>query len=129
MRQQLVRSYNQMGGLQLDMGDVAGALERYRQAQGLAEELASAIPSNLLSRRDLADTYEGLGLFYEGRDWRQARAWHQKSLVIWAAWPSFAVSSRMDRSRRERAERAVAQCDAKFAAPNDPVQTAIRPRK
>jgi tetratricopeptide (TPR) repeat protein len=112
VRQQLVRSYNQMGGLLLDMGDAAGASDRFREALALAGELASAIPSNLLSRRDLADTYDSLGRYYEGRDWSQARAWHQKSLDIWTAWPQFTVSSRMDVDRRGKAERAVARCEA-----------------
>jgi tetratricopeptide (TPR) repeat protein len=109
VRQRLVRGYNQMGSLLLDMGDAAGALEYRRRALALAEELAASIPSNLLSRRDLADTYEGLGRYYEGRDWRAARAWHQKSLDLWIAWPGFAVSGRMDQARRVRAEQAVAR--------------------
>jgi len=115
--QQLVRGYNQMGALLLEMGDAAGAMESHRQALALAEELASAVPSNLLSRRDLADTYEGLGKYYEGRDWQVARAWHQKSLEIWIAWPSFAVSSRMDVARRQMAAQAVARCEAKPIRP------------
>ncbi|SPE38659.1 hypothetical protein SBA3_2920009 [Candidatus Sulfopaludibacter sp. SbA3] len=43
------------------MGALANSLEYRRKALALAEELASAIPSNLLARRDLADTCEGLG--------------------------------------------------------------------
>jgi tetratricopeptide (TPR) repeat protein len=110
MRQQLLRGHNQMAGLLLEMGDTAGALAEHRQAVAMAEELAAAIPTNLLSRRDLADTYEAFGKYYEGREWAQARAWYQKSLDIWTAWPNFAKSSRMDRERRIKAEAAVARC-------------------
>jgi eukaryotic-like serine/threonine-protein kinase len=110
VRQRLLRAYNQMAALRLDMGDAAGAIESHRRALALAEELASAIPSNLLARRDLADTYEGLGKYYEGRDWHEARAWHQKSLDIWIAWPGIAISGRMDQARRLSAEQAVARC-------------------
>ena len=114
VRQQLVRAYNQMGALLLDMGDAAGSVQYRRQALALAEELVSAIPSNLLSRRDLADTYEGLGKYYEGRDWHEAREWHQKSLDFWTGWPGFAISSRMDLARRQKATQAVAHCEAEL---------------
>jgi tetratricopeptide (TPR) repeat protein len=101
-RQQLLRTVNQMGRLQLSMGDSAGALDRLRQALQMAESMAAAHPDNLICRRDLADTYEGLGRYYQSVNRSQARAWYQKSLDIWTAWPAFAPSTVMDRSRRER---------------------------
>jgi hypothetical protein len=78
--------------------------------------LATAIPSNLVSRRDLADTYEAVGKYYENRDWPQARAWHQKSLDIWTAWPQFTHSGRMDQARRIKAADAVARCERRLGS-------------
>lgn len=109
-RQQLLRGYNQMAALLFDLGEEDGAREQYRQALGLAEELAAAIPTNLLARRDLADTYEGLGKSFERRDDAQARIWYQKSLGIWTAWPRFAHSGRMDEARRRNVELALLRC-------------------
>ena len=110
LRQLLLRGDIQMAGLLLEMGDSAGALEQNRQAVALAEELAAAIPTNLLARRDLADAYEAMGSYFERRDRAQARAWYQKSLDLWTAWPRFAHSGRMDAARRLRAQQAVARC-------------------
>ncbi len=113
IRQKLVRAYNQMGDLLLESGDAAGAIEYHRRALALAEELSEAKPSNLLSKRDMADTYEALGKYYEARNLHEAQAWYRKSLDIWKGWPGFAVSSRMDVARRKQAEEAVARCDAR----------------
>jgi tetratricopeptide (TPR) repeat protein len=106
-RLDLLRSRNQLAGLLLEMGDRDGAMAEYRQALTMAEEMASAHPDHLLARRDLADTYEGLGRYYEREDRRQAREWYQKSLDIWTAWPG--SSTRMDQGHRDRAAKAVAR--------------------
>jgi tetratricopeptide (TPR) repeat protein len=110
-RQQLVRGYNQMGALLLHAGDTAGAIEYHRRALALAEDLMASSPSNVLSKRDLADTYEGLGKSIERQDRREAQSWYRKSLDIWNSWPGFAASSRMDVARRKQAEQAVARLD------------------
>jgi tetratricopeptide (TPR) repeat protein len=112
IRQKLVRAYNQMGVLLLESGDTAGAIEYHRRALALSEELMAAIPSNLLSKRDLADTFEALGEYYERQNLREARVWYQKSLDVWTGWPGIAASSRMDVARRRQAEEAVARCGA-----------------
>jgi hypothetical protein len=110
LRQILLRGHIQMAGLLSAMRDDAGALEQNRQAVALAEELSAAIPTNLLARRDLADAYESLGRYFEHGDSAQARAWYQKSLDLWTAWPTFAHTGRMDQARRRQAQQAVARC-------------------
>jgi tetratricopeptide (TPR) repeat protein len=110
--QNLVRAHNQMGAVLLELGDRAGALEHRRAALALAEPMVSGKPGNLVALRDLADTEEGLGRFYEGEDRRQAGEWYRKSLAIWTEWPSLAPTSRMDQSRRDRAARLVARVEA-----------------
>jgi hypothetical protein len=108
-RQALLRSRNQMAGLLLEMDDRGRALTEYRQALAMAEQMASDHPANLVARRDLADTYEGLGSYYEREDRRQAREWYQKSLDIWTAWPGSAPTTRMDQAHREKAAQTVAR--------------------
>lgn len=109
IRQQLLRGHIQMAGLLLDSGDAAGALEQNEQSVQMAEELAAAIPTNLLARRDLADAYESFGNYLRSRDRTQARAWYQKSLDVWTEWPRFAHSGRMDQARRLRAQQLLAR--------------------
>jgi hypothetical protein len=95
----LLRGYNGLASLLLATGDDPGALKQHLQAVALAEELAAAIPDNLLARRDLADTYEAFSKYLERHDQSQSRAWVQKSLAIWTDWPRIAHSGRMDQSR------------------------------
>ena len=111
-RRRLLRTYNSMGALLLDMDDPPGALESYRRALAIAQELLNSRPLDLVLRRDSADCYESLGHYFERRDWRQAREWYQKSLDIWTAWPRSAPSTRLDQNRRARTARWVAACDA-----------------
>jgi serine/threonine protein kinase/tetratricopeptide (TPR) repeat protein len=120
LRQMILRGHNQMAGLLLATGDRAGAFDRHRQAVALAEQLEAAIPTNPVSRRDLADTYEAFGRFYERYDWPQARGWHQKSLEIWSAWPASFHSGKMDQTRRRQAEQAVARCSAAMGERTNP---------
>jgi tetratricopeptide (TPR) repeat protein len=110
LRQHLLRGYNQMAGLLLSTGDPAAALEQHLQAVALAEQLAAAIPDNLLAQRDLADTYEAFGKYFEHRDWSQARMWYQKSLDIWTGWPRIGHAGRMDQARRLNAQRLITRC-------------------
>ena len=63
-----------MAGLRLAMGDRTAALEQHRRALAMAESRAAARPGNLVLRRDLADTSEELGRYYETEDRQQARA-------------------------------------------------------
>jgi tetratricopeptide (TPR) repeat protein len=93
VRQDQLRTRRQLAGLLLAMGDRAAALDEYRQVLATAEGMASEKPANLVCRRDLADTYEAFARYYAGEDLRQSRAWHQKYLDIWAAWPKDHVSS------------------------------------
>ena len=119
IRQQLLRGYNQMAGLLLANGDPDAAREQHLQAVALAEELAAAVPDNLVARRDLADTYEALGKYFEGRDRSQSRVWYQKSLDIWTGWPRIAHTGRMDETRRLAVRQLVGpfKASARFSAP------------
>jgi hypothetical protein len=47
-------SYNNVGHVQSDQGDLAGALKSYRESLGIAEKLAKRDPGNALWQRDLA---------------------------------------------------------------------------
>jgi len=76
--------------------------------------MVSSKPDNLVARRDLADTYEGLGRHYEGEDRGQASEWYRKSLAIWTEWPSRAPSTRMDQVRRDRVSSRVARLERRL---------------
>jgi tetratricopeptide (TPR) repeat protein len=112
--QNLLRAYTQMASLLLDLGDRHGALEHRQKALALAEAMVSSKPDNLVARRDLADTYEGLGRHYEGEDRGQASEWYRKSLAIWTEWPSRAPSTRMDQVRRDRVSSRVARLERRL---------------
>jgi tetratricopeptide (TPR) repeat protein len=106
--QGMVRAQNQMGALLLELGDRSGALVHRQAALALAESVANEKPDNLVARRDVADTYEGFGSYYESVDRRRAAQWYRKSLAIWSAWPS---AGRMQEARHDRAARLVARCE------------------
>ncbi len=109
LRQHLLRDYSQIAVLLAATGNDPAALEQHRQAVALAEELAAAIPSNLLARRDLADTYEAFGKYYERRDRSQSRFWYQKSMQIWMDWPRIAHTGRMDQARLARSQQFISR--------------------
>lgn len=128
VKQDLLASYNAMGDLQLKTRNTAGALENYRQALTLAEAISISNPSDPYSFRDLADCYERRGHLYVAMatnqkppapermtNWREARAWFQKSFEIWDGWMKRAVSGAYDKTRREKAVRAIAQCDTELS--------------
>ena len=114
-RRELLWVDDQLAELLAETGKRSVALECYREAVALAEGLAQAQPSDLAVRRDLADTYEGLGRYFEARDWRQARDFHRKSLEIWNAWPHTPGAAHAAYGRRDRAARAVARCETALA--------------
>src|SRR5262249_36186862 len=58
------RIHDAIGNALLAVGDEKGALENYRQALAIAEELMRRAPSNLYSRRQHADALEALGRYY-----------------------------------------------------------------
>ena len=79
-------------------------------------------------RRDLADCYERHAAWYRllatdpktaAADrithWREARTWSQKHLAVWESWSNYAVSSVFNTTRRDKAARAVAECEAALA--------------
>lgn len=117
-----------LADVSLDMGDLTGALEYNRQALTLAETSVAAHPADLYALWRLADCYERLGQYHAAHaaqtkrslatrieSWREARAWYQKSLNVWDDWPKRAVSSVYNTTRRDRAARALAHCEAALA--------------
>jgi tetratricopeptide (TPR) repeat protein len=57
-------SYNNIGGVQVAQGDLAGALTSYRDSLGIRERLAQSDPSNAGWQRDLARSYARLADVY-----------------------------------------------------------------
>jgi tetratricopeptide (TPR) repeat protein len=123
-----------IGDLALRVGELSGAEEHYRQALAFAES-AMASNSTVYAMWRLADAYSGLGQYHAAlaadkrasneerlARWRESREWREKSLKVWDSWPERGVSSVFNQTRRERAARALAECDAALAkltaAPN-----------
>jgi hypothetical protein len=107
---------------QLSLNDHA-ALENYRRAMAIAE--TAAHPTDMYARWRLADAYSSIGQYHitfashpsaSSADrlarLREARVWLSKSPEVWDGWSRRGVSSVFNTSRRERAARALAQCDA-----------------
>ncbi|HKI04102.1 MAG TPA: protein kinase [Thermoanaerobaculia bacterium] len=113
---------NALGDLELELGDRAAALQSYQRGLAIARTRGSA---DLYSLWRLAESCSRLGGYHESlatvpaadrmAGWRQALAWHQKALDLWAQWPKQAVSSAFDASRREKARLAVARAQAALA--------------
>lgn len=119
---------NALGDALLEIKNFAAALENYRKALAIAEDLAAASPSDLYSLWHLAESYARFGKLYSTlasnpgdatakriESLRDSRTWHQKSLDIWNDWSGHAVSSVFDSTRRDEAARAVAQCNDALA--------------
>jgi tetratricopeptide (TPR) repeat protein len=70
-------------GVQLEQGDLAGALASYRKALGIAETLAARDPANTDWQRDLSVSYEKIGnVQLEQGDLAGALASYRKTLGI-----------------------------------------------
>ncbi len=54
-------SYDRVGDVQVEQGDLAGALTSYRASLAIADRLAKADPGNAGRRRDLSVSYEKIG--------------------------------------------------------------------
>ena len=114
-----------LADVSLETGDLTGALDHNREALAIAEAAASSISVDLYARWRLADSYSSLGKYYttlgakpqtpvEQRlsDWREARAWSEKALVLWDEWSRYAVSSVFNTTRREQAAHALERCNS-----------------
>ncbi len=114
-----------LAGLLLETGDLNAALDHNRQALAIAEASSSSIATDLYARWRLADSYSSLGRYYAAlganvrnppeerlANWREARAWSEKSLTLWNDWDQYAVSSVFNTTRREQAARALERCDS-----------------
>lgn len=119
-----------LGDFDLRTGNLSLAEEYYLQALALTE-LESANNSSVYAMWRLADAYSGLGRYWAAKAvgeraktderiscWQRARAWREKSLKVWNEWPTHAVSSVFDITRREQAARALAECDSALAKLN-----------
>ena len=118
-----------LAALLLETGDPAGALDHNRQALAIAEAASGSIATDLYARWRLADSYSRLGEYYatlgantrntpEQRiaNWREARSWCEKSLLLWDEWTRHAVSSVFNTTRRDQAARALERCDAALSS-------------
>ncbi len=117
-----------IGDVLLETGDVAGALENYRQALSFAEGDVAASPFDMEKRYGLAFCHEKLGKYHvtlaaqaglaagqQTEHWREARAHHQKATQVWNEWSRWGKSSAFDVKRKEQTARALAECDAALA--------------
>jgi eukaryotic-like serine/threonine-protein kinase len=117
-----------LAGQLLEAGEHDAALAHYREALTLAETPPVAQSADLYVRWRLADSYAGLSRYHATRaalpaapraerlnHWREARDWARQSLSLWEDWSRHAPSTDFDARRRERAARAVAECDAALA--------------
>lgn len=118
-----------LASLLLETGDLKGALDHNRQALAIAEAASGSISTDLYARWRLADSYSSLGEHYATlgansrntpeqllANWREARLWCEKSLVLWDEWTSHAVSSVFNTTRHERAVHALEKCDAALSS-------------
>ena len=105
---------NEFGDLEMKLGNRGKALEHYQAALLLAMKRIAARPQDMQARRELADTHEKLGAFYEAsRQWEQAREWHSRSLAVWKDWTRFGVSSPYNLRREKKAADALARAAQK----------------
>jgi serine/threonine protein kinase len=84
------------------------ASTQLHEARTLGEEMRKARRDDLDWQWRVANAYSALGR-YTGTS-SDACDWHRKALAIWEAWPSHAVSSAFDITRRDQAARALADC-------------------
>ena len=111
--------------LLLDDGHRAEALTEYRAALALASKITADRPHDLLWQWRLAESHASLGQYYTTlaahprtpsaqrlAHWREARLSLSQALAVWDGWGTYGVSSVFNTTRRERAARALAQCDA-----------------
>ncbi len=118
----------EIGDVLLQTGDLAGALENYRQALSFAEADAAARPFEMENRYGLAVCHEKLGKYHaalaaqaalsaaqQAEHWRESRTSHQKAMQVWNEWSRWGKSGAFDVTRKEQTARALAECDAALA--------------
>ena len=128
VRAELHATYRGLGEVMLTTGEFTAAADNYRRALEIAEDFSASHPSDLYWLWRLADSYAGFGRLHATLagnpatptarrigGWREARAWYQKTLAVWDKWSRQFVSSVFNTSRRGRAARALAACDAVLA--------------
>jgi tetratricopeptide (TPR) repeat protein len=114
-----------LSGLLQEMGSSDSALDLGRQAITLAEQEAQTEPASLYARWRLADSYAGFGKLHEAlaaapnkapdqrlNSRREACSWRRKALDVWDSWSQHGVSSVFNTTKREQADRALAQCES-----------------
>jgi serine/threonine protein kinase/tetratricopeptide (TPR) repeat protein len=108
-----------------DTGDVAGAIEKARQAAELSGTLTAANPNNSSARQTLASSYAQLGRGYASlaekaavpislkkERWQEARSWYQKSLDIWQDMKAKKKLSGADAGKPAEVTREIEKCNA-----------------
>jgi tetratricopeptide (TPR) repeat protein len=99
-----------------DTGSRPDAARQLDEAHTIALTLSKQRPDDLVWRWRVADVYSAFGLQARRGDgeasWGQACDWRRKALAEWEAWPRHATSSAFDKTRRDRAARATAECQA-----------------
>ena len=125
LRELVLRMHNHLGDILLGTRDFERARDQHRLAIAIGEVMLASRPSDLVVRRDLADTYEALARVGVRRaenqrlgrgariaQWREARSWYQKSLEVWNEWPKWGISSAFDSRRKAGVLKSIAKCDA-----------------
>ena len=104
---------NEFGDLELESGNRTEALSHYQAALALAEKLIETRKEDMQARRELADTHERLGHFYElSSQWKEAGECYGKSLAVWRTWTKYGVSSVYNTRREEKAAATLARVRA-----------------
>ncbi|MGH9796037.1 MAG: tetratricopeptide repeat protein [Candidatus Acidiferrales bacterium] len=115
-RRDLVDDHQLVGDLLVRMRNPEGTLRHYEKALELAHQLRTEMPYDLFVLREIADTYELIGLLHAaggrvrapaavlGASCQEARAWFQKSLDTWSKWGETGGAA----SYRERRQREIA---------------------
>lgn len=110
------QAYLALADSQIAMGMSEEALTSFRLAQKTAENRASETPKYMRARAELAEVYEKLARFHEGKEqWQVAHDFYSKAHGLWANWTASGgvMNPFVVRKEREIAQ-AVARCSAKI---------------
>ena len=123
----LRRTYAVIGNILLKQGELAGALENYRQADAVNQRLLEIHPNDLHLRRDRADGFKNLGLYYDAlaatrlplperaAALREAVAFHQRNLQTWDEWLAAKLAVPYATRKREEARQHLSKSEAALA--------------
>ena len=108
-------------------GEIIEALNSYRQAIKIREQLSARDPENAEARAELASSYAKLGQAYialasnprirsanRAEKWREARAWLQRSLKIWTIMRDNGTLPGSDEYQPDGIATQIARCDSEL---------------